>query len=91
MESIKPIKLSEFGEELWTSYLDKEYTDNSELGCCIGTHGQCDGFLSLKRISIKFNVICCRSCNFRLIIPVSIKTYGDLRKYMKSKVLNQGK
>lgn len=73
-----PIMLTRFGE-----VLRSEQAEEDELSCCIGVHHICKGFIDIRDISITHKVIICRGCALRIVIPVSVKTYKDLRKELK--------
>ena len=83
---IEPIKLTEFGEML-ESYPDSKVGDERELSTCIGVHGTCSGWVDIKQVSKTHQAILCRSCNLRVVIPKEIKTYGQLRQYLKKLIL----
>ena len=76
----KPIKLNEYGETL-NGYPDISDERELELECCVGTHGvHCRGFMDIQQVSETHQALTCRRCNFRLLLPISVRTYGDLRK-----------
>jgi len=59
------------------------------VGGYIGNHGICTDFIDLKSVSTTHNVILCRSCKLRIVIPKEIETYGDLRRYCAKSVLKE--
>lgn len=77
---IKPIVLTSAGETL-LGYPGSVRGDEGELDNCIGVHDVCNGFVDIKKISTTHNAIICRSCHLRVIVPASLKTYGELRAY----------
>lgn len=52
----------------------------------IGIHNYCDGAVERIRTSEKFSSLVCRKCCLRVTIPAEIKTYGELRQHMESKL-----
>lgn len=81
---LKPIVLTKFDETLLepTADYDEHHTYNdSELKSSIGVHDVCKGRMDLKEISETHQVIVCRECGLRVVIPKTIQTYGDLREY----------
>lgn len=82
---IQPIVLTSIGETL-LGYPGSVRGDEGELGDCIGVHDVCDGWVDIKKISTTHNVIVCRSCHLRVVVPMSLKTYGELRAYLMETV-----
>ncbi len=78
---IKPIVLTSFGETL-RGYPGSNAGDEGKLGSCIGVHDVCDGWVDIKEISTTHNAIVCRGCSLRIVVPASLKTYGELRTYL---------
>ncbi len=42
---------------------------------CVGVHENCNGII--QRVSE--TMICCTKCGLKVLIPISVRTYGDLR------------
>lgn len=80
---IKPIKLTEYGETL-LGYPGSERGDEGELSCGIGVHAICNGWVDIKPVSTTHKAIICRECNMRILVPESVKTYGDLRSFFNA-------
>lgn len=76
------IVLSASGEAL-RPYPDSDMADGKPLGMCIAVHYICNGFVDLKEVSPTHNAIVCRSCHWRVVIPNSIETFGELRQWAR--------
>jgi len=50
-------------------------------------HKYCRGLFDFRHVTKDKNVLLCSSCGLRILVPTKVKTYGELRKYMKSKLL----
>ena len=74
------IKLTKFEEMLVVPNIITR--DEERLTNCIGTHFICRGNIHLKKISKTFQAIICLDCNMRIVIPIEVITYGDLRRYL---------
>lgn len=84
---LNPILLDETGNRL------KEYPaddgvnhtrDTDPIKSSIGVHERCNGFMDAVTGPEKFNVIICRKCFLRVYMPVEIKTYYDLRRWVEN-------
>ena len=86
-----PIRLTKEGDLLIEStpnvnwrdirpYLVAHTKDEDKIGVSI--HGYCYGRLDYKRTTETQRTLFCRECNFRIALPLEIKTYGELRAYM---------
>lgn len=89
VKDMKPIVLNEYGDTLreyphnettWSKQEAEKNPDNKELSSCIGVHDICRGWMDIKQISQTHQRITCRACSFTMTIPLSIDTYGKLRK-----------
>lgn len=69
------------GEEIWT-YGNEPVDEEKELGT--GRHS-CGGWITIRNISKTHQVISCRVCNFRLALPKSIQTWGDLLRWCRDR------
>ena len=92
-KALAPIILDEFGNQLeeWSPNGSPGHTMESDLIAGrggkdpqIGIHSICGGAVNRLPSSEKFDVLICRWCLLRVQIPVSIKTFHDLRRYVKS-------
>ena len=48
----------------------------------IGRHEHCDGWIDIIRVSETYQVLYCRRCNFRMLIPLEMNTWKKLEAYM---------
>ncbi|MDP2934382.1 MAG: hypothetical protein Q8N59_01255 [bacterium] len=92
---MEPIKLTEYGDVLTVDpYVVVAIDDNTELHEFkggwqgrIGKHGHgwndCTREIEIKKITELYNVIFCKGCFLRIVIPSTVKTYGDLRSFLK--------
>lgn len=82
---MEPIKLTKFNEYLreypGSSSGDTDKDDTAKLSCCIGVHETCDGWMDINSISKTHKAIRCRNCSLRVVIPISIETYAQLREW----------
>jgi len=92
---MKPIKLNNYGETLkgrrWCSGED-EFTDSDKMHRTpyrLGYHDLCKGGIIIQNVSKTHRVITCGGCGFRMYLPVSVQTFGDLREYCKTNVKNE--
>ena len=79
----KPIRLTEFEEILLDDDRDSERTEESKLEGRIGIHAICGGFVYIHRVSLTHKAIFCMDCCLRITVPAEVKTYADLREYLK--------
>jgi len=96
---IEPIILNEYGE-IFKPHSDTKFSKYSEENRLlaklidgtypsdhnIGSHDICRGWIKIHKVSLAYNVIICKKCNLRIMIPKEIETYGDLRKYLSKKI-----
>jgi len=59
-------------------------TSTKKLYSHIGYHSMCGGSLDIRPISTSHQAINCRSCNLRIVIPMSVKTPEELKEYMST-------
>lgn len=82
---MKPIVLTEHGEELTQSPLEDARDDGSSFRTNagpVGVHARCGGWMDASVVSAAHFAIGCRKCFLRVVVPAqSIVTYGDLRRY----------
>jgi hypothetical protein len=81
------IRLTSFWEAM-TLYpgMTPERWEASELSTCVGLHLYCDGYMDVKRVAEHWSAICCRSCHLRVVVPLTIKTIGQLRDWSERAV-----
>ena len=91
---LKPIVLDEFGntlEERTPDFPHEHVIDSDPLqsnrpdDLYVGKHGVCGGTFIRLHSSPKYDSLLCRPCTLRVQIPVGIKTYGDLRAFVRRK------
>lgn len=91
---MKPIRLTGDGDYLCESspqslpsstsiYLVDHKRDEDHLGSCVGVHKRCEGFMERKP-STASDVIRCLNCGLRVVIPMEVQTYGELRRALMS-------
>ena len=56
----------------------------------VGAHRCCGGTVRLQKRSGTHNVLHCPNCSMTLTIPISVKTYGQLRDWCSGKLLVLG-
>ena len=79
-----PILISEHGDmiEGYPSFSGiSNNTDETELNTCVGVHMVCNGWIDINTTSVTHKALTCRKCKMRIVIPLEIKTFGDLRKH----------
>ncbi len=81
---VSPIVLTKFGETLVVHQNNQDKDDNSELAGLF-YHEICMGWIDIKPISDTHRVLRCRNCGLRIVLPGFVKTFGDLREYLKKK------
>lgn len=82
---LKPIVLTKYGETLREYPTDNgnHTRDEQKLSSVVGVHDGC-GWVDLKSVSQTHQIILCRACGLRVVIPKSLITYGDLREHFES-------
>lgn len=85
------IKLTVYGEtlEVKRGVADETPMNGSSNGSSVKpimTHNVCNGCLDLVRISAKHQAIICRECLLRVVFPLTVKTFGDLRRYLRERL-----
>lgn len=82
---MKPIVLTEYGERLVENLISKK-TDEDSLNhdSIIGVHEHCRGGFNFIPVSSTHNVLLCRECGLRVVIPIKVITFGDLRRHFKT-------
>lgn len=83
---LNEIVMTEFGEVL-SCYPGTESRDDIGLDLigvpakCIGAHEECGSWIDLRRASRTYNVIVCRGCKLRIVIPIEVNTWNKLKGY----------
>ncbi|MBI2013620.1 MAG: hypothetical protein HYS87_02225 [Candidatus Colwellbacteria bacterium] len=82
---IKPIVLTRFGEMLKKQ--SNGHSDDEELTLInVGIHIVCGGQMDVHIISETHNAVTCSRCALRVVFPRSVKTYGDLRNWLRGEL-----
>lgn len=81
---LQPIQLTHEGD-MMLEYLREGYSvdhtrDSHELVSCVGIHAYCRGYVDRRRATKSRDALLCRSCYLRVLFPLEIKTYGELRQ-----------
>lgn len=76
-----PIKLTRFNEML-VDKRNSNLEEESKLENCIGSHVICGGDIDIHQVSLTHRIIFCFSCQLRVVIPIEVKTYADLREFL---------
>lgn len=71
------IKLTIYGESIRALGENIKYIDDISLG----QHQICNGFIDCEQVSKTHKALICRKCKLRVLIPIKIKTWQDLRNY----------
>ncbi len=87
-----PIQLTSDGDRLREYPPSREYLvdhtrDTHKLPSCVGVHAHCDGWMDRIHTTETLDVLVCRRCHLRVPFFTSIKTYGELRAYLASKIV----
>lgn len=71
------------------TYLVDHMQDGDKLAGSIGLHSVCGGILTYKQTSEGYCTIRCQcsECGLRVVVPVEIKTYKELREYLLGKLV----
>lgn len=62
------------------AYFVEHTKDNREINDCIGIHKLCGGWIHRKPATNTHDVLVCRECHLRVLFPIEVNTYGDLRQ-----------
>ena len=91
---LKPIRLTAEGDMLReypppinSDYFTDHTRDDRELGGTAGVHDICGGWVDRVQTTKTHDALLCRRCHLRVPFPKEIKTYGELRQAMSSKLL----
>lgn len=52
----------------------------------VGEHAICGGIITFHQSSDSWDVLLCSKCGLRIMVPNSIKTFGDLEKHFKDRM-----
>lgn len=72
------------GDGFGFTYFVHHTRDKDVLDSCVGVHAFCEGWMDRGRSTRTHDVIMCRSCHLRALFPRKVKTYGELRRALKS-------
>lgn len=61
----------------------EEITENTEFQYTT-IHKKCNGLMDLNPVSDTHNVLICKKCLLRILIPNNLKTWKDLIEYYKT-------
>jgi len=75
---IPVVVITEIGEALVP---DAKDTDAAKLSPYSERHHLCGGCVEMHRVTAIHQVLSCRSCNLRVVIPADIETWGQLRAW----------
>ena len=82
---LQPIRLSGDNDVLLEPVIRRGEVHTSDedvlTAGVVGVHNLCRGEIIYIKISQNRNVLACPRCFLRVVIPESIKTYGDLRRW----------
>ena len=81
---MKKIRLNKQGEHLLPrpDSMGRSLKGDRKLECCIGIHEFCDGWIDIVRVSETHQVLYCRRCNLRRLIPLEVDTWEKLEAHM---------
>jgi len=79
--SFEPVVVKANGEAIRPNS-EFPYTDEHEFDRH-NKHEYCDGAVHIRRVTKSLKALHCVDCGLRRYFPVSIKTYGELRKYFE--------
>lgn len=85
---LEPVTLTQYGEQLRqnpahpSSVGEKNATEETQIGQCCPVHDVCNSWMDVKHISETHNALVCRGCGLRVVYPVGVTTYGELRQYL---------
>lgn len=74
--------------EGFNHYFAEHSRDGDEVtgGRAIGVHQYCDGYIDIKPATADKNALICRSCFLRVLIPIGLKTYGEIRRDLTKRI-----
>lgn len=84
---MKNLIVTKYGEaiRLTNTYPGSEtpqMTEETVIDEHLIVHDLCQGFVDVLEISDTYKCLRCRHCGLRVVYPKSVKTYGDLKKYL---------
>lgn len=78
--------LREYPPSVDQGYFADHTRDGDTLSSCVGIHAFCGGWADRKRATEIYDAVLCRLCHLRILFPKEIKTYGQLRGYLESRL-----
>lgn len=89
---LQPIRLNNKDDYLceYTLKSGVHMRDTDDIDSCAGIHKYCGGWVNRLRQSSTYDQIVCRTC-YRCLarFPMEIKSYGELRRYLKEHLIPQ--
>ncbi|HEC66688.1 MAG TPA: hypothetical protein ENI23_15535 [bacterium] len=83
-QTMTPIQLTKEGDHLleYPPSVEGWHTEeSSDLSLVLGLHDICMGWVDFNQTTKTHFALVCRRCKLRLVIPLTIKTFGQLRKH----------
>jgi len=65
---------------------DSHVRDSHQLNSTVGLHKYCLGWVDRKRATKTHDALVCRTCYMRILFPIEVKTYGELRQALAQRV-----
>lgn len=56
--------------------------DGEQLSTCVGVHAYCNGWMDRRRATATHDAIVCRVCHLRVLFPMKIRIYEQLRQHL---------
>ena len=75
---LQPIQISKYGEAL---VIEAGQTDIDQIPTIL-KHAVCRGSMDRIQVSPTHQALCCRRCHFRVVFPLEVVRFVDLRRYM---------
>ena len=63
---------------------DDHMRDGDSLSTCVGVHAYCNSWVDRRQATKRMDAIVCRGCYLRVLFPIEIRTYGELRAFLAS-------
>jgi len=76
---MNPIVISPYADVLTCN--TAPWREDDRLGFMQGIHAICRGLIDIKVTSISYSALVCSACNLRVVVPVSVHTYAELRSH----------
>lgn len=82
---LNPIVLTELGEALVEHYpqgVGIRVVHKRDKDMISGVHAICNFQFEIRQVSKSHKALNCRGCMLRVVIPLSVETFGQLREYL---------